>query len=242
MSHAKKFRDRPRISRDAKARVVSIPFPFLFSSFSRSPRRHAPQFFRAAQFFFISLSNTAFRLRDIDSRYLIPFGTTLRCSWKRLDIAIDRTSAVVGTAIVQKSRFSRSDAICVYTPSYARRTRFPFPDGKNTAAHDTSLDRYPVWRIRSFIGIDMFAVARSFTLEADQVGKTRFDPLGIIIRSYFERWDIFLAFNKFNKFPLQQNTLANSAFYNRKDDRCAGARVIFQTRACRTICLRQSIW
>lgn len=42
----------------------------------------------------------------------------------------------------------------------ARRTSL-VPDGKNTAAHDMSLDRYPVWRIRSFIGIDMFAVAWS---------------------------------------------------------------------------------
>lgn len=74
----REFRDRPRISRDAEARGFRL---FSFSSllaFSFSAEtRTAILPWRS---FFFPLSNTAFRLRDIDSRYLIPFGTTLCCS------------------------------------------------------------------------------------------------------------------------------------------------------------------
>lgn len=59
---------------------------------------------------------------------------------------------------------------------HSGRGDFPFPDGENAAAHDTSLDRYPVWRIRSVIGIDMFDQARKTPI---------FDPLDITIRFIF---------------------------------------------------------
>lgn len=106
---------------------------------------------------------------------------------------------MVGTAIVQKSRFSGSDAICVCVLSYARRTRRLLPKGKNTVAHDTSLDRYPVWRIRSFIGIDMFAVAWSFTLVElifiRSIFIMRSECYGIFSRQVF-KFDKFSIANK----------------------------------------------
>lgn len=194
MSHAKISRPPSYFTRRESA--CGFPSLFLFFS-SRFPVLHGDTHRNSSVrcsffFFFISLGNTAFRLRDIDSRYLIPFGTTLRCSWKRLDNAIDWTSAVVGTAIVQKSRFSRSDAICVLVCTADARRLLPFPNGKNIAAHDTSLDRYPVWRIRSFIGIDMFSSSLVVYFRSWPGRKTHFDPLGIIIRLYFEL-DRFLA-------------------------------------------------
>lgn len=108
------------------------------------------------------------------------------------------------------------------------RGDFAFPDGENTAAHDTSLDRYPVWRIRSFIGIDMFAAAWSFTLV---VYRTHFYPLDIIMRS--ERTFSRRAF-KFNKFSIAKSILAKSTFY-RKRWLARGTKVISQTRTYRTI-------
>jgi len=93
-----------------------------------------------------------------------------------LDIAIDSPRS----RRCSKAVFPRDTRICVlsYAPTH-RATPSLFPDRKNTGfAHDTSLDRYQVWRIRSFIRIDM--LARAF------VGlvvyfKIRFYPLEDII-------------------------------------------------------------
>jgi len=173
-------------------RVVSVFFLFLLFSLSRSPAETRTAILPCGAVFF-SFSNTVFRLRDIDSPLLnsIRHDTWLFLEAFRHRDRLDECGRV-GTAIVQKSCYSGSNAICVCVPLYARRTSL-VPDGKNTVAHDTSLDRYPVWRIRSFIGIDIFAVAWSVYFS-----RTHFYLLDIIMRFTVLRYSWHsLEFNTF---------------------------------------------
>jgi len=191
MSHARISRPPSYFTRRRSAWFPSFFF-FYSPHFLVLLRKHALQFFRAEQSFF-PYSNTFFRLRDIDSPLLnsIRHDTWLFLEAFRHRDRLDECGRV-GTAIVQKSCYSGSNAICVCVPLYARRTSL-VPDGKNTVAHDTSLDRYPVWRIRSFIGIDIFAVAWSVYFS-----RTHFYLLDIIMRFTVLRYSWHsLEFNTF---------------------------------------------
>jgi len=187
----REFRDRPRISRDAEARGFRLfSFSTLLTFSFSCGNTHCNSSVRSS---FFSFSNTVFRLRDIDSPLLnsIRHDTWLFLEAFRHRDRLDECGRV-GTAIVQKSCYSGSNAICVCVPLYARRTSL-VPDGKNTVAHDTSLDRYPVWRIRSFIGIDIFAVAWSVYFS-----RTHFYLLDIIMRFTVLRYSWHsLEFNTF---------------------------------------------
>lgn len=123
-----------------RKRVVSISFLFLLSSAFSFSAETRTVILPCGGFFFpqrYSFPAAWYRLPLLNS---IRHDTLLFLEAFRHRDRLDEC----GTAIVQKSCFSGSDAICVYMPLVCTAdAATSFPDGKNTAAHDTSLDRYP---------------------------------------------------------------------------------------------------
>lgn len=123
--HMREFRDH-LVFHATQKRVVSVSFPFLLSSLSRSPRRHAPQFFRVAQFFFspqqYSFPAAWYRLPLLNS---IRHDTLLFLEAFRHRNRLDECG---GTAIVQKSCFSGRTMryASVYPRMHDGRGDFPF--------------------------------------------------------------------------------------------------------------------